>query len=296
MRAVEFENQLKDVMERLSRPLFFVAGAPKSGTTWLQLMLDGHPEIYCAGEGHFTDWIGKPFLGLVKEYNKRMKLNNDFIYRDNSYYRGFSDNEYQFLTALIVRFVLAQHEVKPTAKWIGDKTPIYAHGLDYLVQVFPEARVVGIVRDPRDAAVSFINQQFRIGRDPTFEVGSQSYVTFVENFARNWSTSLTKMRDLGAKHPGRYAEICYEALHKDPANIRPALELLGVDCSPASIEACALAGDFTRYAGGRERGESDEGSFFRKGVVGDWRDSLDQDSVTCLESMAGKEMREAGYL
>jgi hypothetical protein len=37
------------------KQLFFVGGAPKSGTTWLQLMLNGHPEISCTGEGHFPD-------------------------------------------------------------------------------------------------------------------------------------------------------------------------------------------------------------------------------------------------
>ncbi len=33
----------------LSKRLFFICGALKSGTTWLQLMLDAHPEIACRG-------------------------------------------------------------------------------------------------------------------------------------------------------------------------------------------------------------------------------------------------------
>ena len=34
-------------------PIFFVVGAPKSGTTWLRRMLDLHPEVLCHGEGRF---------------------------------------------------------------------------------------------------------------------------------------------------------------------------------------------------------------------------------------------------
>ena len=33
--------------------LFFVLGAPKSGTTWLQYLLNAHPNISCRGEGLF---------------------------------------------------------------------------------------------------------------------------------------------------------------------------------------------------------------------------------------------------
>jgi len=36
-----------------SMPIFFVLGVGKSGTTWLQRMLDQHPEILCKGEGWF---------------------------------------------------------------------------------------------------------------------------------------------------------------------------------------------------------------------------------------------------
>src|SRR5215210_5260554 len=39
--------------EREDFPIFFVVGRPKSGTTWLQRMLNQHPEVICRGEGWF---------------------------------------------------------------------------------------------------------------------------------------------------------------------------------------------------------------------------------------------------
>ena len=41
------------IAELAKRQLFFVGGAPRSGTTWMQHMLDAHPDISCRGEGHF---------------------------------------------------------------------------------------------------------------------------------------------------------------------------------------------------------------------------------------------------
>ena len=32
------------------KQVFFIGGAAKSGTTWLQLLLNAHPEISCSGE------------------------------------------------------------------------------------------------------------------------------------------------------------------------------------------------------------------------------------------------------
>ena len=40
-----------------AKPLFFICGAIKSGTTWLQLMLDAHPDIACRGEGHLPNML-----------------------------------------------------------------------------------------------------------------------------------------------------------------------------------------------------------------------------------------------
>ena len=49
-------QQLWDRLDAvLQKDLFFLVGVGKSGTTWLQKLLDGHPEISCNGEGHFVD-------------------------------------------------------------------------------------------------------------------------------------------------------------------------------------------------------------------------------------------------
>ncbi len=56
-RLTDFQSRIGRV---LSGQLFFIAGAPKSGTTWVQRLLDAHPEIVCSGEGHFANKIAPP--------------------------------------------------------------------------------------------------------------------------------------------------------------------------------------------------------------------------------------------
>lgn len=295
MSPEEFKRTAARITEIYGRPLFFVIGPPKSGTTWLQLMLDGHPEIHCAGEGHFTDWIGEPLKELLADYNKNLKFNNQFIYREDRYYSGFTHADYRYLIACIICMALCHQKIGPDVKWIGDKTPIYTYNLAFLHEIFPEARFVGILRDPRDAAVSIIQQRFRLGDDPNFKVGSADYKAFVSAFAEKWVTVSRQMRSFAETHQNLYAGLRYEDLHADPAALLPALKLLSVESSVTAIEACASAGDFKQHAQGRERGQTDSRSFFRKGIVGDWSDNLDHESLAILEDIAGSEMRLRGY-
>ncbi|MEC8247446.1 MAG: hypothetical protein VX019_05235 [Pseudomonadota bacterium] len=74
------------ITEGLGRALFLVVGAPKSGTAWVQLMLNGHAAIDCAGEGHFTDWLLEVVCGLLAKHNEWKALNNAFVYDGHGYF------------------------------------------------------------------------------------------------------------------------------------------------------------------------------------------------------------------
>ena len=48
------------------KQMFFIGASPRTGTTWLQLLLDAHPDISCRGEGHFFDSL-KPECAALGE-------------------------------------------------------------------------------------------------------------------------------------------------------------------------------------------------------------------------------------
>ena len=60
--------------------VFFIVGAQKSGTTWLQKSLNSIEGIHCLGEGHFID---KPLMPMTKpryEYNLMIQVVQQRIY------------------------------------------------------------------------------------------------------------------------------------------------------------------------------------------------------------------------
>ena len=72
----DYEAQVSLIEAVLERQLFFVAGLGKSGTTWLELILNAHPDVCCHGEGHFADRLLPDLNGAINRYNGYLKHNN----------------------------------------------------------------------------------------------------------------------------------------------------------------------------------------------------------------------------
>ena len=73
------------------------------------------------------------------------------------------------------------------------------------------------------------------------------------------------------------------------------LEFLGVGTDEECVTRCLEGGSFEKLARGRRCGEEDRASFFRKGVVGDWKNHLDESALACFMQHGGTLLRELGY-
>jgi len=136
-----------------SRKKFFIVGSPKSGTTWLLNLLNGHHEIVVNGEGRFT-WRLVPWLAqAVKAFNDDQAK---FVGKEVTYLR---DVDLQMASRMFIDIQLCRYietSGKPlfSVAAVGDKTPQHAMSMPLLSQFYPDAQFLHIVRDPRDAAVS----------------------------------------------------------------------------------------------------------------------------------------------
>jgi hypothetical protein len=144
----------------MTLPNFLIIGAQKAGTTWLGSNLEKHPDIFMAtvpfGEVHFFD--------RAWNYNKGIEW----------YKESFSS---------------AKNE-----KAIGEKTPDYlwvngpateGHISDMhrnIYQILPEAKLIVVLRNPVERAISSANHIIRSGRiSPLYNldsllVGCQQYI------------------------------------------------------------------------------------------------------------------------
>jgi hypothetical protein len=258
-----------DSMTAMSRyQKLFITGCPKSGTTWLLNLLNGHPNIVAGGEGRFAWRLYSPVQQAVNHFNEDHRTAGgagEAMVRQEDlsiYLRVMTDS-------ILHRYLLASGKSAGDVRVIADKTPQHVLSYGVLNGLYPDCRFINIVRDPRDAATSAL---FHLA------AGSpQGRSEYVESFiGTSWrvhvESAIAGERDLGTS---RFLNIRYEDLHADePGTVRRCLTMLGLDASDPAVAKCRASGDFSTRAGGRRRGQTDATSFFRNGQVGDWRNHL----------------------
>ncbi len=265
--------------------VFFAFGCQKSGTTWLEHLLDGHPQLACAGEGHIGDLLANLLQQAANAYNAKDMANWKLDEQDLlSLMRLAGDR-------LLHRYL--QRRDKPGLKAVGDKSPEYALTMPVLDRLYPNAKYIHIIRDGRDACVSGWAHLKRAGQQSQFE----RFEDYAEYFAQHhWVRYIVTAQEMGAQLGDRYIEARYESLKADPEpKVEHLLAFLGVDCDEQSVAACLEWGSFQRLSGGRAPGEEDTQSHFRKGIVGDWHNHFSAEAIERFEHHAGPALDALGY-
>jgi hypothetical protein len=309
--------------------VFFIAGEMRSGTSWLRRTLSAHPEIACGHEGSFfgreyereeIPVYTKPVSSLTRALEVSEEFKTWHALPWNRWTDGYEE-DLRNLTRLSVDYFLAKEVSRTGKRIVGDKSPQHTECLAEIHDVYPDARIVHIVRDGRDVAVSAMNHWWRLASDredgvfqltPEETEHRDAYLKDREGFlkegrsiftgerlgqlARRWDYRTGKARREGrALYGRRYLEIRYEDLLSDTAGaLWRILELLEARRGEQVVERCLAASSFER-ASRRKQGEEDGSSFFRKGIAGDWRSVFTERDRQIYKKFAGERLIELGY-
>jgi hypothetical protein len=277
--------------------MFFVCGCPKSGTTWVQLLLDRHPAVSCAGESHLVVLL-KKFSALLEDHNHHQRRRNTAIFGDIVGYAPFpeidEDDERWLYQALVGR-MLEKSARKPDVYALGDKTPNVVDHLAWFAPMVPAAKFIHVIRDPRDVAVSGWHHLHRTATAAELRqlAAFREYALLTVQL---WQVLVLRARAEAAQLADRYLEVRYEDLHRDgDAVLDRMLRFLGVPSDPAARQACLAEASFPALSGGRPAGQEDAAAFLRKGVPGDRRNWFDAALNAEVVALVEPLLRELGY-
>jgi hypothetical protein len=304
---------------------FFVVGRAKSGTSWLRSILDTHPEVLCVNEGRF---FGRDYKAEDKAIPRSLygaladsKYLMTWVQR-SPWSRGEdTDRHVRNLTRHVVDYFLTEKLAKTGKKFAGDKTPLIStEVIAEIAEIYPDAKVIHIVRDGRDVAVSSMHHIWNNATDvggrnelrPEILTKRDAYRADPEAFrargesifvegqlaatARNWAKLVVRAREDGTALLGdSYTEVRYEDILARPTEeTGRLLRFLGAESSEETVERCVEKTSFERMAK-RERGQEVSSSFFRKGVAGDWKGVFTEDDKRVFKKAAGELLIELGY-
>jgi hypothetical protein len=320
-------------MRAEQRNWFFLVGEMKSGTSWLMNMLHSHPEIFCKGEGSFFGReVSIEEMGIYKAsapslYNALSTCEGLQTWRSLSWnswsQEQAEDDDVRNLTRLAIDYYLAKGSAR-SGKWIvGDKSPLHVDHVDEIFDLYPEAKVIHIVRDGRDVAVSLMFHFWNLARDnkdrggfydlePEEVAKRDAYFEDPNNFlasgnsifieerlrqiAVRWSRRASKASREGPQLFGSgFFQLRYEDLLERPEeNLKVMFGFLDAQTDDDIIRRCAEENSFERKTG-RPRGHEESRKFMRKGVAGDWRRVFTDHDRQVYEEIAGDTLVEMGY-
>lgn len=189
-----------------------VIGAPRSGTTYLQAVLNQHPDIFISRETRIFAWAHQ-----VAEV----------LPGDPRFVHGTRDAFDESIIPWTQQFIYQMYrKLCKGAYFWGDKYPNYAAKpeiLSFIVRLFAGARFVHLVRDGRDVVASLLKKEWT----KTFEGAHTAWANSVRNASQFGETLPT----------GQYVELRYEELvHDGPAVVASLLDFLGVPAHDAVTE------------------------------------------------------------
>ena len=195
--------------------LIFVGGAPRSGTTLVQNMLASHPDILGGPEFlHLPDIIG------VRNQLRRSiarKWIDEFC----------SPEDVDQLTSIFIEDLLLPLADTHGCKFLSEKTPSNVLVFSALLELFPSARFIHVVRDPRAIIASMLRVGLRARRKGVktqdFTTSTMAAIDYVQKCFRS---------GFGAAEsaPDRVLTVVYEQLVVDPEReTRRMCDFLGIE-------------------------------------------------------------------
>jgi hypothetical protein len=261
----DWAGQQAGLAETARKQLFFVGGAPRSGTTWLTRLLDSHPAVSCRGEGFFGQHLAAPLDNLMQQRRAAIATKNTTILREVGGYALPAEQDTNTLLGTAILLALRQQSAGKECAAVGEKTPENVFFFPRLKRLFPQAKFIGIARDPRDVLASSWHF-FKPKIDAPSEHDAK--MRFIRSAMESIQNGLVRLSALPAEYPGDCLVLTYEALVQEPERYAARMfGFLGVEDGPRIVADCVASNRFPSATAGA-------GSFFRRGVAGGWQDTF----------------------
>ena len=306
-------EEVTEIKQFFPRDKFFIIGHARSGTTLLMRLARLHPEVHCNYQAHF--FTRKP---LLKSLVDSAEIEEWLTRKSNRWNHG------RDLSPLVLRasadFIMERDAAKEGKMIVGDKSPssvIHGQVVRDMHSLYPDAKVINIVRDGRDVLISerfrnfveeskFLSAEDKriiedLSKDQTpFTNGTRSIFTetFIRTIASRWVNDLNESDAEAQRLYGRqYHSLRYEDLLESPfEEMKKLWEFLGVKKISRSLER-QIKSEMGSNPDEQWQAERNEGiaSFLPKGQAGNWQRLFSARDKSVFKEVAGEMLVRWGY-
>lgn len=271
----------------MKRGPIFVAGLERSGTSLMYALLASHPNIAMTRRTNMWTYFYDQYGDLSEPENFERCLNKMMVYKrlvklepDPERIRS----EFQQGEATYARLfaLLEEHYAERTGKprW-GDKSLNTERYAEPIMDAYPGARILHMIRDPRDRYASVLKRwKERRGR-----VGAGTAM---------WLSSVQLAKENRERYPDQYMIVRYETLASRPTEtLQEICAFIDEEYVPG-METMKGAKTFREQGSNSSYGDRKPGAITTSSI-GRFRDVLTSQQIAFIQGRAQKEMREFEY-
>ena len=298
-------EEVAEIRQFFPREKFFIFGHARSGTTLLMRLARLHPEVHCNYQAHF--FTRKP---LLKSLINTSEAEEWLTRKSNRWNQG------RDLSPLVLRaaadLIMERDAARAGKMIVGDKSPsstIHGQAVRDMHAVYPDAKLVYIVRDGRDVLISerfrnFVEEsKFLSAEDKRiiadlqadsapFSDGRRSIFTetFIRRVAKGWVKNLNEIEDEGCKlYDQNYFSLRYEDLLTTPfVEMNKLWKFLGAKKVNKALEKTIKA-EMESNPDEEWQVKRNEGiaAFLPKGQAGNWQKLFTEKDKSMFKEVAG---------
>jgi len=191
--------------ENSGKTPIFILGMPRSSTSLVEQILASHPKVFGAGE--LRD------LGTIQFQKYEIDLGN--------YIDIYANITQEMLKDMARNYMDKLEALAPDYPYVTDKMPMNFRFIGLIACLFPQAKIIHCIRDPRDICLSIFKTLFTGNLPYAYDEHEVAeYYKLYENLMIHWHKVL----------PERIYDLRYDDLIHDPQNsIRGLLEYCGLE-------------------------------------------------------------------
>lgn len=302
-----------------SQPIFIV-GYMHSGTTLLRKVIGRHPDVFSIrAETMFFDQLAHSFPrrfanlqddAVLEEYVRFLIKKTAFDWPPVTVAEAEQEaQQFQPDEELITRIIAGARQnrdytavfryvftsIATAAKkshWI-EKTPSHIFYVDEIVAGLPDARIIELVRDPRDVLASKkVRKQSDWASRYGQAVGTKMQVTKGYDPLRDslgWRAAVRAGEIASRQYPDIFLRLRYEDLASDPlATTHRLCDFLSLEFEPAMLEV--------GWSNTTARAGTNKTMGIDRSAVGKWPKVLPPDVTSLCQQINGREMAELEYV
>lgn len=307
------EEDMREIKSFFPMPKFFIFGYARSGTTLLSRLLNLHPDVYNSRLGHFVTYKEGVFNLL------NSPATQDWLQRPSMYWNGGKNLSTKMMRSTC-DFILEKEAKKFNKNIVGDKSnnnTVNGKAIERLKLIYPDAKVIFLIRDGRDVAVSqrirffvelpkyldrvglSIREEFFSNPDAFLQEKRSIFSKKVlKQEALNWSANVTETDAMARKYyPDRYYSLRFEDLILTPAKIiKEIWSFLGANVEDESLTDLILNEmEKNPDAKWQKRQDLILPDNIQKGKTRNWTEVFTQRDRELFLRFAGKTLKDWDY-